>query len=138
MKKLEDMNVIVLPTEMQLNVIRRAHDNGHFGVKKMSESIKKEYYIPNLTSKLENYISCCVPCVLAKRKKGKREGILKPIPKGDQPLNTYHIDHLGPMTATGKLYKYLLVVVDGFSKFTWIYPTKTTNTREVLSKLREQ
>jgi len=63
--------------------------------------------------------------VLAEKEKGKREGRLVPIPKGN-PLQTYHVDHLGPMNATEKMYKYLLVVVDGFSKFVWIYPTKTT------------
>lgn len=41
------------------------------------------------------------------------------------------------MTATSKLYRYLLVIVDGFFKFVWIYPTKTTNMKEVLSKLKE-
>lgn len=39
------------------------------------------------------------------------------------------------MASTSKLYKYLLVIIDGFSKFVWIYPTKTTNTKEVLNKL---
>lgn len=42
------------------------------------------------------------------------------------------------MTATSKMYKHLFVVVDGFSKFVWIYPTKTTNTKEVLDKLKMQ
>lgn len=61
-----------------------------------------------------------------------------PIPKGDIPLLTYHIDHLGPMTATSKRYKYLFVVVDGFSKFVWLYPTKTTNAKEVVARLSSQ
>lgn len=66
---------------------------------------------------------------------GKQESELKPISKGDVPLNTYHLDHLGPMTSMSKLYKYLLVIVDGFSKFVQVYPTKTTNAKEVLDKL---
>lgn len=61
-----------------------------------------------------------------------------PIPKGYVPLSTYHIDHLGPMTSTSKLYKYILVVIDGFSKFTWLYPTKTINVKEVMDRLRTQ
>lgn len=66
---------------------------------------------------------------------GKAEGFLHPIDKGDKPLDTYHIDHLGPMVATCKMYKHLFVVTDAFTKMTWIFPTKTTNTREVLDKL---
>lgn len=42
------------------------------------------------------------------------------------------------MVATCKLYKYLFVVVDAFTKFVWIYPTKSTNAREVVDKLQIQ
>jgi len=138
MKRVGDKNVIVLPTSMHHDIIRKTHDNGHFGVKKMSESIQNEYYIPKLREKIEKYVSCCVPCILAEKKRGKKEGELMPIPKGDVPLSTYHVDHLGPITMTSKLYKHLFVVVDGFSKFVWIYPTKTTSTKEVLEKLQDQ
>lgn len=68
-------------------------------------------------------------------KTGEKEGYLKSIPKSDVPLSTYQFDHLGPIVSIVKLYKYLLVVVDGFFKFTWIYPTKITNTKELLDKL---
>lgn len=128
-------NAVVLPSSMCHDVIRKVHENGHFGVKKMIEAIQNDYYIPKLKEKLEHYVECCIPCILAEKKKSKKEGLLKPILKGDTPLNTYHIDHLGSMASTSKLYKYLLVIVDGFSKFVWIYPTKTTNTKEVLDKL---
>lgn len=138
MKRVGEKNCIVLPSPMHNEIIRKAHENGHFGVKKMSESISEEFYIPKLKEKLEKFISCCVPCILAERKKGKKKGELMAIPKGDVPLSTYHIDHLGPMTPTSKLYKYLFVVVDGYPKFVWLYPTKTTNTKEVIARLSTQ
>lgn len=138
MKKVNDKVVIALPSCMYMDIIRRTHEHGHFGVKKMTESIKENYYIPKLKEKLEKFVSCCVQCILVERKKGKAEGELIPIPKGDAPLMTYHVDHLGPMTPTSKLYKYLFVVVDGFSKFVWLYPTKTTNAKEVITRLTVQ
>jgi len=39
MKKVGDKNVIVLPISMHHDIIRKTHDNGYFGVKKMSENI---------------------------------------------------------------------------------------------------
>ena len=80
----------------------------------------------------------CVDCVLAERKSGKQEGLLHPIDKGETPLDTYHIDHLGPMPSTRKSYHFIFVVVDAFSKFTWFYPTKSTGTVEVVDRLRKQ
>ena len=41
------------------------------------------------------------------------------INKEDQPLGTYHIDHVGPMTSTNKQYNHIQVIVEGFSKFIW-------------------
>ena len=86
--------------------------------------MEEEFYVSNLNEKIEKVISCCIPCILAERKQGKKEGLLQLIPKEDRPLETYHIDHIGSMTAMTKVYKHILVIVDGFSKFVWLYPTK--------------
>ncbi|GFU84380.1 hypothetical protein TNCV_1252731 [Trichonephila clavipes] len=63
------------------------------------------------------------------------KGFLHPLVKDDIPLNTYHIDHLGPLTTSSKNYKFILAVIDSFTKFVWLYSTKTTSTSEVLKKL---
>lgn len=42
------------------------------------------------------------------------------------------------MVTTGKAYEYILVVIDGFSKFTWLYSTKTVTSKETISKLDSQ
>jgi hypothetical protein len=97
--------------------------------------MKEEYYMPKMKEKIQNCIQNCIPCILSNKKTGKQEGMLHPIEKGDIPLDTYHIDHLGPLASTRKCYNYLLVIIDGFTKFTWIYPVKTTGTKEVIQKL---
>lgn len=56
----------------------------------------------------------------------------------DVPLHTYHVDHLGPLESTAKQYKHIFVVVDAFTKFCWLYPTKSTTTKEVIDRLRLQ
>lgn len=55
-----------------------------------------------------------------------------------RPLDTFHIDHLGPLASTKKNYKHIFVVVDAFSKFTWLYTTKSTGTAEVIDHLKKQ
>lgn len=45
MKKIGEREVLVLPTSLQMEIIRRTHENGHFGVRKMTEELKKDYYI---------------------------------------------------------------------------------------------
>lgn len=127
---------LVIPKTLETEIIKRAHDNGHFSKKKMMQIISKDFYIPNLEKKVGNFILTCIPCLLATRKEGKQEGYLNPIDKQDVPLHTVHIDHVGPMTETKKQYNYIFTVVDAFTKFTWIFPTKSTTAKEALDKLK--
>lgn len=120
---------------MHNSVIRQIHEQGHFASKKMSELIMREYWIDDLSAKLDRFTQSCVSCILASRKAGKKEGLLYPIPKDEIPLTTYHIDHLGPLTASSKQYRYIFTVMDSFSKFVWIYPVKSTTADEVIKKL---
>lgn len=126
---------LYVPQQMQEELIRNAHARGHFGVRKTKERLTGEYYIANLDDKIKKCIENCVTCIVSEKKKGKLEGQLRPIPKGDVPLDTFHVDHLGPMPSTRKSYNYILTVVDAFTKFIWLFPTKTTNAEEVVNKL---
>lgn len=114
------------------------HEYGHFSATKTEAAVRREYWIPELRVKVEKVVRNCVLCIQAERKQGKAEGWLNPIEKGCRPMDTYSIDHLGPLATTKKSYKHLFVGVDAFTKFTWLYPTKSTCTAEVLQKLRLQ
>lgn len=106
--------------------------------KKTDHLIRKDFWFRHMKKKIQNFIGNCVKCILAEKKHGKGEGLLKPIDKGCVPLDTYHIDHLGPIPSTKKNYKHILVVVDAFTKFVWLYPSKSTSCNEVIAKLKLQ
>lgn len=134
----EGSNLLVVPKRMQNDIIKDIHERGHLSRRRVEAAVKMDYYIPKLGKKIANIIDNCVSCILSANKTGKQEGLLNPIMKPDVPFNTYHLDHLGPLPSTAKTYKYLLVVVDAFTKFVWIYPTKSTSSEEVLQKLQFQ
>lgn len=125
--------LLVIPKAMQTEVIKKVHEDGHFAVKKTQELIKREVYIPKLKEKIESVIANCIPCILGNRKEGRKEGLLHPIPKQEGPLYTYHADHLGPIPSTNKNYQHILAVIDDFTKFTWLYATKSTTARETVN-----
>jgi Integrase zinc binding domain len=56
-KQLNGVNLLVIPKSMELEVIRRVHEQGHFGVRKMEELTAREFYIPKLKQKLVNYVN---------------------------------------------------------------------------------
>lgn len=77
-------------------------------------------------------------CILAEKKQGKQVGFLYSIEKGSIPLDTYYVYYMGPLSTTQKKYQHLLAVIDAFTKFIWLYPTKTTGTNEVIGHLQRQ
>lgn len=136
-KTVNGNDLLVVPKVMESEIIRNAHDVGHFANQKTLHAIQQHYFIPHLEHKVGQFISNCIKCIIYNKKLGKKEGFLNCIEKGDLPLNTLHVDHLGPMDSTSKHYKYIFAMVDGFSKFVWLYPTKSTGAEEVIRRLNE-
>ncbi|GFU18350.1 transposon Ty3-I Gag-Pol polyprotein [Trichonephila clavipes] len=126
-KYLNGRELIVTPKATQAELIKLIHENGHFSVGKTEEIVKQESFIPNLTNVVKKVILNCVPCILANKKTGKKEGFLNPFSKENIPLSTYHVDFIGPLPSTNKSYQHIFTVVDAFTKFTWLYPGRTPN-----------
>lgn len=122
---------------MCLVIIKRAHEKGHFAVAKTEAILNKEYWLPELRKKIEKIVRNCVDYIMADRKEGRQEGYLNATAKRTTPLNTYHIDHLGSLSSTKMRYRHIFVVVDGFTKFTWLYATRST-TAEMIDRLKKQ
>ncbi|GFW54318.1 transposon Tf2-11 polyprotein [Trichonephila clavipes] len=137
-KYLNGRELIVTPKAMQAELIKLIHENGHFSVGKTEEIVKQEFFIPNLSNVVKKVIINCVPCILANKKTGKKEGFLNPISKESIPLSTYHVDFIGPLPSTNKSYQHIFTVVDAFTKFTWLYPVKTVSAESALEKLKQQ
>ncbi|GBM08831.1 Transposon Tf2-9 polyprotein [Araneus ventricosus] len=85
-KYVDGRELIVVPRDMQTEIIKLAHEKGHFSAAKTEGVVKQEFFIPNLSKQVQNVIVNCVPCILTNKKSGKKDGFLNPIPKEDVPL----------------------------------------------------
>ena len=81
---------------MLMQVLRQAHERGHFGVNKTEQIVRRDFWFKGMQLNIEKVLNC-INCILAKRKHGKQEGFLNTIDKGDLPFDTYHVDRLGPL-----------------------------------------
>lgn len=103
-------------------------------VDKTVEYIFRNYWFPKMKEKVKNHIENCLKCVVFSPDKGRTEGVLYNIPKKDEPFDTIHVDHCGPFAISG-INRFLLVVIDGFSKFVKLYATNKTDSVGVIKKL---
>ncbi|GFV87878.1 transposon Tf2-9 polyprotein [Trichonephila clavipes] len=137
-KTVNGTDLLVVPDEMQANIIKNAHERGQFAVLRTQDLVSNDFYIPLLKNKVEKCIQTCVTCILTNQKRGKQDDTLNPIEKNDLPLHTFHLDNLGSLAITSKKYKHVFTVIDAFSKFTWLYPTRSTDAAEVINRLENQ
>lgn len=127
-----------VPDSMIQDVIRMCHDEiGHVGPEKTIDLINKTYWFPGMRVRVKDYISNCVKCLTYSVPTGKVEGKLHVYEKGSRPFETLHIDHYGPLEKVGHGFKYIFIVIDAFTKYTIIYPVKSTVTKEVIACLRQ-
>lgn len=125
-----------VPSSMEQSVIRTYHDEvGHVGENKTCELISRTYWFPSMKQKIKQYILNCLKCISYSPIYGKCEGFLNSIPKGNLPFQTIHIDHYGPLEKTRFQHKYILLVIDSFTKYVKIYPCTTTQTKPVIKHL---
>jgi transposase InsO family protein len=126
----------VVPYNVRAQILRMYHDDaGHPGITKTEELVRRRFWFPKLRKYVEDYTRACLNCLYAKPNRGVSSGPLHPIPKPRIPMDTLHMDFVGPFVLSARKNKHLLVTVDSFTKYTWLWPTKTTATRGVISFL---
>lgn len=104
---------------------------GHWGFEKTLNRIKEHYWFPKMRRFVKKYVASCLECAHHKAPGGKHEGEFHPIEKISTPFHTVHVDHLGPFVKSKRGNCYLLVIVDGFTKFVSISAVR--NTKSVTS-----
>ena len=58
------LDLLVVPDNMQFNVTKHIHKHGHFAHKHWKVAIKEQFFISNLSAKIDKVLSNCVTCIL--------------------------------------------------------------------------
>jgi hypothetical protein len=95
------------------------------------ENISRIYWLSNIRKKIKTYIS-----IEFSPFSGKIEGFLHSIKKDNILFQTIHVDHFHLLENSNGM-KYILSIVDGFTKFIKLYTYKWTITNEVIKHLEE-
>jgi len=64
------------------------------------------------------------------------EGETHLYPSANNPMEIIHIDHFGPLQETESKHEYILVIVDSYTRFTWLCATKSTSAKETISHIK--
>lgn len=123
---------LLVSNEMEENVIRMIHEKiCHLGINKTCDQLRKNYWFENMQSKVEKFIKNCIRCIMCSPPVRINEQNLYSISKKPIPFDTIHVDHFGPLPSIRGARKYILLVIDAFTKFTKLFAVNSTGTKEV-------
>lgn len=137
-RKVGDVLKWVVPNNARWRICQMSHDEaGHFSVDKTLTKMKENYWFPKMNRFVRKYVAACLNCQYNKASTSKRSGFLHPIPKGNIPFHTLHMDHLGPFVRSKSGNSYILGVIDGFSKFIFVKAVRDLKSKTTIKILSD-
>lgn len=118
---------LVIPMQYRKRCLNQLH-KGHPGMQRMKAIARSFVYWPGLDEEIISYVRACQPCASASKSPPK--AVPEPWPKPVVPWQRVHVDYAGPLEGT-----YYLVIIDAYSKWPEIFPTKQITTKATVNLL---
>ena len=118
-----DSECVVVPSTLRPFYLQTTHDDaGHFGVSRVEDFLKHLWW-PGKLLDIENYVASCTVCARRKGNYGKHnKPIMGHLLRGSKPFEVIYCDFVHmPQSPNGQ--KYILTIIDSFSRFLYCYPT---------------
>lgn len=130
-----------IPQDITYPLIEQAHnytESVHEGINKTLNRLRTFYYWPRMASQVKQYINNCQVC---KETKSANQIMRPPIGKEvvtERPFQKIYIDFLGKYPRSKKGNSYIFIVVDHFTKFTFLHAIKEATSQNVIKFLENQ
>ena len=125
---------LVVPVQLRNDVLLSFHDSliggAHQGIERTYSIIRERYYWPGMYADIAQYVRSCLDCQQSKQTHRPTRPPLHPLPHPNL-FQRLHIDFLGPLETSKEGYKYILLIVDAYSKWPEAFPLVTADATEV-------
>jgi len=127
-------NCLVVSSLEGLEKAKLFHQNlAHCGFNRLFNTLRNLFMWPGMKDDIFNVVSSCEFCL-----QRKTPGPAKHFKKGlnsEYPFQKVFTDICGPLPTTKGGYRYILAIIDGYSKWCSLIPLKTITADEVASKI---
>ena len=123
---------VVVPSSMRNTILEHLHDKGgHLGVRKTTEKLAERYFWPAYTADWRSGLRNVKPVNAATVRHRRCE-----LPWAQSRQSTH--SRMGPLPASSKGYKYILVVTDLFTKWVEAFPLRSTESTTLATVLVDE
>ncbi|GFV22789.1 transposon Tf2-11 polyprotein [Trichonephila clavipes] len=134
----KNLHKIVIPFSLRLKLLNQAHEQfGQPGVQKMLNLISLQYYWPNITTDISEFVEHCKVCQLNKKRKQKKFGLLQQVPPTSKHFEFISVDTVGGFNYYNSTKKILHIVIDHATRYVWAFPSKNENSETYANILKQ-
>jgi hypothetical protein len=112
---------LVVPESLRSGLLRELHEPAHFAADKLLPIVRRRFWWPRCAQDVRGFCRACVSCAQATPFSSQRLGLLQPIQSAG-PWDTVALDLAGPFPPGGDDSRYILVMMDRFTKFVILVP----------------
>lgn len=127
--------VVLVPEELQGYVTIRVHEQGHQGREATVRRMQSMFYFPRMESMAEMVIQRCKTCQEKDKAPKSQRGTHFPSSLSGYPFGQLSVDFVGPLPTTKNGYRYILTVLDTFSRWLEAFPAKNATSETVMTLL---
>jgi hypothetical protein len=131
--------VFISPSCMKDQILKYCHDirsSGHLGQDKTLSKLKKVAHWHGMSTDCKLYVKTCHICNRQKKVNKKEKADLGQHHSG-VPFERIHMDILGPLPVSKLGNKYILVIIDQFTKWIECYPLPNQYTETIAKALMD-
>ncbi|KAG5876420.1 hypothetical protein JTB14_032621 [Gonioctena quinquepunctata] len=124
---------LVIPRNKRKDILLKCHDDlqaGHPGVFKTFKRVFEHFYWPEMKADISSYVKRCKVCCENKPEQRKPAGLLTLHRVVDGPFQLVCCDLIGPLPRSNRGLKFIVVMVDNFSKFSLVISLRNSTAKE--------
>jgi len=110
-----------LSRSVALSICNDSPSAGHFGIRKTTNLLNRDFWWPSLRSDVKKYVRSCEVCCRSKDSRHKPYGFLQPLDIPSRPWSSVAMDFITDLPVSNG-YTCIFVVVDRFSKMCHFSP----------------
>ncbi|XP_059223944.1 uncharacterized protein K02A2.6-like [Stomoxys calcitrans] len=120
---------VVIPNKVQSHVLNLLH-RSHLGIVKTKGLARSYVWWPGIDKEIERLLGSCKFC--QESLSSPERSLLIPWQPTDHVWSRIHLDYAGPINGY-----YILIIIDSYSKFVEVFPTKSITSHFTETKIRE-
>ncbi|XP_055880846.1 uncharacterized protein LOC129925304 [Biomphalaria glabrata] len=132
---------LVLPQKYWQDALVIVHDNNmsaHSGTKKCFKNLSRHFFWPNMKTTIAKYIGSCDICQKKEAKGRMGKAPLQAMDEPTEPFQKIAIDIIGPLTKTESNSRYILTIIDMFTRYPEAVALSNIDTENIINGLTQK